>query len=600
MAFSLTLIAGLFFMGWIYPQTPVFINEIHYDNAGADLNEGVEVAGPAGTGLGGWKLIFYNGNGGVAYDSVDLSGTIPDQQNGFGTTWTDAPGSIQNGPDGIALINSSGEIIQFLGYEGSFTSTEGPAKGLTSTDIGVEESGGTEPGQSLQLSGEGGVYEDFSWMANITATPNAVNASQAFGTQPPGDTIPPFFTTGYPRAVNITEDRFDVLLNLSEACTVYYLARKGNDLAPDSLDVLCGDTLMVARSGIDYTIHIDTASPSSTYDIYFLAVDNETPPNVMDSAFMLQVNTTGDKNLRLVSPQANDTVYVGDSVSVAWTSAYIDSIRISLFAFLGNGWTDLTGEGIPAADSTWGFHVPADAGLDSMILRIANAQDSSLHLESGVFYLADTITPKIIRLSPPNHSTGVPLLPSMKMEFDERVYPGSGNIRVRGEDGGMVENIDVTGESIKFDTGTYSVHIMLSSSLLFSGKYHILIDPGAIRDYQDNEFGGFSSDTNWIFTTILPTGGTGHSTCWDNPAENRIRIYPNPAEGWITLEWNGNKPTKLDVEIIGMNGRTVFRNSYPSIIELHKRIELQHLVSGIYMLRIRTEEGISVTWLVVQ
>ena len=42
----LLLIAGLAFMGRIYPQTPVFINELHYDNAGADVNEGVEVACP--------------------------------------------------------------------------------------------------------------------------------------------------------------------------------------------------------------------------------------------------------------------------------------------------------------------------------------------------------------------------------------------------------------------------------------------------------------------------------------------------------------------------------------------------------------------------
>ena len=78
----LLLIAGLLFMGRIYPQTPVFINEFHYDNAGADVNEGVEVAGPTGTDLTGWKVIFYNGNGGVLYDSVILSGTIPPVNGG--------------------------------------------------------------------------------------------------------------------------------------------------------------------------------------------------------------------------------------------------------------------------------------------------------------------------------------------------------------------------------------------------------------------------------------------------------------------------------------------------------------------------------------
>jgi hypothetical protein len=37
---------------------PVFINEIHYDNAGADVGEFVEIAGPAGTNLAGWRLML--------------------------------------------------------------------------------------------------------------------------------------------------------------------------------------------------------------------------------------------------------------------------------------------------------------------------------------------------------------------------------------------------------------------------------------------------------------------------------------------------------------------------------------------------------------
>ena len=41
--------------------TPVFINEIHYDNAGTDMGEAIEVAGPAGEGLSGWSIVLYNG-----------------------------------------------------------------------------------------------------------------------------------------------------------------------------------------------------------------------------------------------------------------------------------------------------------------------------------------------------------------------------------------------------------------------------------------------------------------------------------------------------------------------------------------------------------
>jgi hypothetical protein len=42
--------------------TVVFINEIHYDNTSTDTNEGIEIAGTAGTDLTGWTIELYNGN----------------------------------------------------------------------------------------------------------------------------------------------------------------------------------------------------------------------------------------------------------------------------------------------------------------------------------------------------------------------------------------------------------------------------------------------------------------------------------------------------------------------------------------------------------
>ncbi len=48
-------------------QTPVFINEIHYDNSGTDAGEAGEVAGPAGTDLTDWSIMLYNGGNSMTY-----------------------------------------------------------------------------------------------------------------------------------------------------------------------------------------------------------------------------------------------------------------------------------------------------------------------------------------------------------------------------------------------------------------------------------------------------------------------------------------------------------------------------------------------------
>ena len=160
----------------------VFINEIHYDNASTDVGEAIEVAGPAGTDLSAFSLVLYNGNGGAAYNTTALSGSIPDLDNGFGVVTFNYPtNGIQNGsPDGVALIENGG-VVQFLSYEGTFAAVDGPAVGLTSVDIGVAEASSTPAGFSLQLTGSGSAATDFTWAPAQAATFDAVNAGQSFG-----------------------------------------------------------------------------------------------------------------------------------------------------------------------------------------------------------------------------------------------------------------------------------------------------------------------------------------------------------------------------------------------------------------------------------
>jgi predicted extracellular nuclease len=160
----------------------VFINEIHYDNTGTDAGEFVEIAGPAGTDLSGYSIVLYNGANGLRYDTDALSGTIQDQQNGFGTVSFAYPvNGIQNGsPDGVALVQGGTTVIQFLSYEGPFTAADGPASGLLSTDIGVSEDGTEALGLSLQLVGTGTTYSDFTWTAPVANTAGAVNSGQSF------------------------------------------------------------------------------------------------------------------------------------------------------------------------------------------------------------------------------------------------------------------------------------------------------------------------------------------------------------------------------------------------------------------------------------
>jgi len=158
----------------------VFINEIHYDNDGADVAEGVEIAGTAGTDLSCYQIILYNGTNGSSYNTIQLTGIIQDQECGYGTIWFDISG-IQNGaPDGIALYDTCNtNVIQFLSYEGTMSATSGPANGQTSSDIGVDEQTAMV-GQSLQLVGTGNNYAAFTWSGSMNSTHDLVNTNQYF------------------------------------------------------------------------------------------------------------------------------------------------------------------------------------------------------------------------------------------------------------------------------------------------------------------------------------------------------------------------------------------------------------------------------------
>ena len=152
-----------------------FISEIHYDNAGTDVGEFVEICIPPGTSATGFQLVLYNGSNGTTYNTTTLTdpnpAICPPASDGNTYLVVTPSASIQNGaPDGLALVNSSGVVCEFLSYEGTITATNGPASGMTSTDIGVSETSGTPIGESLQLDPATGL-----WQSPMPETPKNVN-----------------------------------------------------------------------------------------------------------------------------------------------------------------------------------------------------------------------------------------------------------------------------------------------------------------------------------------------------------------------------------------------------------------------------------------
>ena len=300
----------------------VFFNEFHYDNSGGDVGEAIELAGAAGTSLEGWSIVLYNGNGGGAYRTVSLSGIIPDQDDGFGTISFDVSG-LQNGsPDGFALVDADGNVVQFLSYEGTMVASDGPAAGMTSEDVGVEEAG-SPAGFSLQLSGTGSNYEDFSWTGPVGDSFGSVNAGQDFTPPNPNGSF-------YIDDASVTEGDAGISL------MIFTVRRTGGTEGEVSVDysVILGDNAQSADAAdfagaLSGTV-IFAAGQSSA--IITIEVAGDTQPEPTEFFGVELTNPTGGADIRdgeatgtIINDEALN-LQIGEIQGESHQSIYVDNI----------------------------------------------------------------------------------------------------------------------------------------------------------------------------------------------------------------------------------------------------------------------------------
>ena len=112
------------------------------------MNEGVEIAVDASDTTSTYRILIYDGANRNLLTTISNAAT---QNTVAGVKYmVFATPSIQNGLEGIALVDQNNIVVEFLSYTGSFTANNGPASGKTSIDIGVKETSTTPIDHSLQ------------------------------------------------------------------------------------------------------------------------------------------------------------------------------------------------------------------------------------------------------------------------------------------------------------------------------------------------------------------------------------------------------------------------------------------------------------------
>jgi hypothetical protein len=338
--------AVLALMGLVVPfmltAQNAWINEIHYDNTGTDQGEFIEVVIENASlySLGQFKVTLYNGNNGASYDTDSL--TVFTQGSTYGNYtfyyYTYPSNGIQNGgtatspaPDGVAL-SYQGVLIpgQFLSYEGVMAAVDGPAMGITSTDILVSEDGTNAVGTSLQLTGNGAGYAQFTWQGPITASSGTLNLNQTLGTFVP-DPEPSNHVTAF----SATAQGLGIALSWTDAV--------GTQL-PSAYLILASETtgFAIPNDGVPVVDDLDLSDGQGARNVLF---------GVQSASFSgLDPNTT---YYFLIVPYTNSGTFIDYKtalpipVAFATTPMVVNSVKFDNLTF-GN-WDTIS----VASDKNW-------------------------------------------------------------------------------------------------------------------------------------------------------------------------------------------------------------------------------------------------------
>jgi len=158
------------------------INEIDYDQVGADTGGFVEIANAGGSAaaLDGIALVLVNGGDGTEYDRVELTGSLA------AGSYLSIDVDAQNGaPDGLALVDTAtGTLLDALSYEGEITAAtiDGATYSLVEgTALAASVADSNAVAGSLSRLPDASDTNDAAtdWKFTTTATPGAANVETA-------------------------------------------------------------------------------------------------------------------------------------------------------------------------------------------------------------------------------------------------------------------------------------------------------------------------------------------------------------------------------------------------------------------------------------
>ena len=76
-------------------------------------------------------------------------------------------------------------------------------------------------------------------------------------------------------------------------------------------------------------------------------------------------------------------------------------------------------------------------------------------------------------------------------------------------------------------------------------------------------------------------------------------IYPNPASGFVTIEYTGTT-TELDVVIVNILGETMYSQHFHASKQIQRTVDVSAYPKGMYLVSIKAADGTITRKLIIQ
>lgn len=191
----------------------------------------------------------------------------------------------------------------------------------------------------------------------------------------------------------------------------------------------------------------------------------------------------------------------------------------------------------------------------------------------------DTTAPVHSSLDPVNGAIDIGGDSSFAISFSKNINAGSGCILIKEVAGDVThESITVSDTSrITFNTNTMT--ISPSSILSISTNYYIFIPSGAVEDSVGNPFSGFTTSSNWAFTSSSSPPYIGIYEPFDYAAGDVDGVTQNGGLGMDGAWSTSGSQHQYDIQSSGLtftdyntSGNMVQRPSYQGDAEVHREI----------------------------